>query len=689
MSNHVRAIADSYAAKKGIKLNHDVKSSILPENSAKIAQAFHSMPHEPNHPAVKAAYSALIGETSDQLQHLKDNGYRFSEIQPGQPNPYPNGSKDVHHDISNNKHLWYFPTDQGFGSDDSLKGHPLLEPTNHTNNGKRLLANDAFRIVHDVFGHGISGSSFGPKGEEQAWTHHMQMFSPLAQKALTTETRGQNSWVNFGPHAEHNRKDPKNTIYAPQKAGLLPDWALTPNTSPERLGKGTEKNDTHIDLIHYSTAPDLKNISPDYQGSADTAGAEKKRIENSRGDLEWKGYPNTPVNFTHAYKAGEGEAEAIFIGKPRYHIKANKQKIYDLATDPAGIINETRKEHAGAYSPGQSTMHHSDLVFNKLKQKGYIGWHDSRKNVVGLFNDVPVDQNHTGGDLSATKIEPRMDTKLDLAKADLIPGGLADQKDISDFPKKLINQGRKVEMEHTNNPKVASEIAADHLTEDPNYYSKLASIEKNTKEKVPNTGKTPTKKSILSILSDLKKNNSQIVKPKEPRVGMGIGIGLSSTHQRQENANLSKASDSSISPLAKSTITEQISTVALVHNGNVLMGTRRDNGKWTNPGGKLNPNETPRDGAIRELLEEAGIKSNRIVYLGSKEKIGTDGQKRNIHCFREDLKDKPAVNLASDPDKEFKQMYWVSVKNPPEKVMNNLHSPDNALLEFLGMIKKK
>jgi hypothetical protein len=34
---------------------------------------------------------------------------------------------------------------------------------------------------------------------------------------------GQNSTVNFGPHGEHNKANPKNTIFADQKAGLLPD----------------------------------------------------------------------------------------------------------------------------------------------------------------------------------------------------------------------------------------------------------------------------------------------------------------------------------------------------------------------------------------------------------------------------------------------------------------------------------
>lgn len=39
-----------------------------------------------------------------------------------------------------------------------------------------------------------------------------------------------------------------------------------------------------------------------------------------------------------------------------------------------------------------------------------------------------------------------------------------------------IAEGIRVEMEHTNDPRVAREIAADHLTEDPRYYSKLRQV---------------------------------------------------------------------------------------------------------------------------------------------------------------------------------------------------------------------
>jgi hypothetical protein len=76
-----------------------------------------------------------------------------------------------------------------------------------------------FRGVHDFFGHAMHGYAFGPRGEENAWIEHSKMFSPLARWALTTETRAQNSWVNFGPYSD---LPVDKRPYAEQKVGILP-----------------------------------------------------------------------------------------------------------------------------------------------------------------------------------------------------------------------------------------------------------------------------------------------------------------------------------------------------------------------------------------------------------------------------------------------------------------------------------
>lgn len=58
---------------------------------------------------------------------------------------------------------------------------------------------------------------------------------------------------------------------------------------------------------------------------------------------------------------------------------------------------------------------------------------------------------------------------------DRLTGGKADDKRPEDFPEDDIEIGSKVEREHTSNPDIATEIAMDHLEEDPEYYDKLIS----------------------------------------------------------------------------------------------------------------------------------------------------------------------------------------------------------------------
>lgn len=99
--------------------------------------------------------------------------------------------------------VWSTPADQR---------HPVLS----------RYENDMFRAVHDYFGHYLSGRDFSRHGEEAAWVRHSQMFTGLARRAMTSETRGQNSafiWINDGKE------------FPPQKAVLLPDWV---SVIPER-----------------------------------------------------------------------------------------------------------------------------------------------------------------------------------------------------------------------------------------------------------------------------------------------------------------------------------------------------------------------------------------------------------------------------------------------------------------------
>lgn len=61
---------------------------------------------------------------------------------------------------------------------------------------------------------------------------------------------------------------------------------------------------------------------------------------------------------------------------------------------------------------------------------------------------------------------------------DRLPGGLSDGKTPKDFDAKALRQGQRAESEHTSSKHLATEIAMDHLVEDPKYYPKLEKLEK-------------------------------------------------------------------------------------------------------------------------------------------------------------------------------------------------------------------
>jgi len=77
---------------------------------------------------------------------------------------------------------------------------------------------------------------------------------------------------------------------------------------------------------------------------------------------------------------------------------------------------------------------------------------------------------------------------------DQIPGGLADKKQPKDFSKKQLQMGKKVEMEHVNDPTKAEEISMDHLTEFPEYYTALDEMEKKLEKGKKKKSKDKKKK---------------------------------------------------------------------------------------------------------------------------------------------------------------------------------------------------
>ena len=163
----------------------------------RIADAFEAMSSDNlADPTVRRAYTELAAEVGEQFRALPIK----VEVFEGKGQPYKN-SAAMRKDVLLNNHLFIFATiPEQFGPPGVVyNNHPLLAETEFADiSGRPMLVNDLLRAVHDYYAHTMEVTSFGPLGEEAAWRNHMVMTrSPWARWALTSETRGQNSWVNF------------------------------------------------------------------------------------------------------------------------------------------------------------------------------------------------------------------------------------------------------------------------------------------------------------------------------------------------------------------------------------------------------------------------------------------------------------------------------------------------------------
>lgn len=130
--------------------------------------------------------------------------------------------------------------------------------------------------------------------------------------------------------------------------------------------------------------------------------------------------------------------------------------------------------------------------------------------------------------------------------------------------------------------------------------------------------------------------------------------------------------------------------VSLIHvtdgKGAILLGRRNDNQKWTMPGGHLEEGETPKEGAVRELFEETGLKPESMHFLRT---VDIDGVK--VHCFTA-LAFGRATSV-NDPDNECYMWRWVDAKDGlPKLVWGNLNGPqgdDNILRQVFDIQKSE
>ena len=360
---------------------------------------------------LEKAYRQLAIETDAQFKTLP---LKMSYHKAGEGN-YGN-SKELLEDIYGNRHMYVF---QGGDKHDFLN---RVDPVTGLNE------NEKFRAVHDAFGHALVGNQFGPKGEEMAWQLHQQMYSPLARLAMTAETRGQNSVVNYSPlNAELKKtlarydqiaanalrsgdKEAYNAAnagkrmafsefqFAPNRGLLLPPEFVSPTYSggmPDYMysvikpAAGTE---TPAVLTHFSPSENLTTVDPARYGTG-IRGAEADRLRHTQGAVPERSY----------FYLGEPNAvrPEPGLGPFRYRTEV---PMYDVAADPMNFNALTREANrtpytsqvnAGAIDAPQQLTDLERLV----KEYGYQGFINPKAPLPSgvSFRPQPVQRRKRGG----------------------------------------------------------------------------------------------------------------------------------------------------------------------------------------------------------------------------------------------------------------------------------------------------
>lgn len=199
----VKIACERYAARHGRSryFTRSVTPKLRPVDSVHIAAWYDAEPSRPDDPIVKEAYSLLAAEIERQYQEIVRGGLGVDCTPYDDNDNIGVSSADVFHSLRTRRVLRVY---------DGGSPHPVLTP----------LQNWKLRAVHDVLGHYVGLHQFGPLGEHRAFGEHSRLFADgPALLALCTETRCQNSWVNFGPHSH---LDPSARPYAEQKATIPP-----------------------------------------------------------------------------------------------------------------------------------------------------------------------------------------------------------------------------------------------------------------------------------------------------------------------------------------------------------------------------------------------------------------------------------------------------------------------------------
>lgn len=307
-----------------------------------------------------------------------------------------------------------------------------------------------------------------------------------------------------------NKSDESNlTLLAYNNLIAKNKTSKNPNYSPTKFE--IDKEIERIKSVNIKKEPNDKNVKGKF---GNMMAKDKKRVYPSWADMFLpenidkfnisldktlvNGFNELPLNqryeiFNNAKKMLDDE-----LGDKKYKISNIEyldllgRKVVDLYKNMLELMNEVEK--SGVNDLPTSTIYNTfhnlsdeskKIVVDRAKKKLKIKYGDrihflpkdrylnelSREIVIIVRNGLEL-MNENEND-----IEQIINNKKKVGE--ILIGGKGDYKQPTEFNREQIIKGLKVEKEHTNDPMVAIEIVMDHLTEDPEYYTRKETPEQS------------------------------------------------------------------------------------------------------------------------------------------------------------------------------------------------------------------
>lgn len=188
------------------------RSLVTPSTTRAVGQAYMDAPDY--NPAAEPAYRLMRDHTMRQLDHLtspRSKGGMGLNVEVTHQDPYGwRGEKPDTENYSN----YHWNTVMPEMRHDAEQHNKMLVYSTKATGGHPYFSddeNDAFRAVHDAFGHLATGRGIDRHGEEAAYQAHASMYPAAARGALAMELRGQNSALHLN-----------NGVFQDQKVGIMP-----------------------------------------------------------------------------------------------------------------------------------------------------------------------------------------------------------------------------------------------------------------------------------------------------------------------------------------------------------------------------------------------------------------------------------------------------------------------------------